>query len=307
MSRTRTNAPRVALVLLLGVVAPGVVACGPSAEVERQLAELTAVSAEKDSLLVLAADNAKLMSDISAEVARVKAPAAEAGSAEGVSVTRESVLADIQQLTARIVETEDRLLKSQERVDALSKDNTRLQAAAKDFQRATANFQATIANQKETITALTQELTTLRDVNVRLSTENVTLVQERTVLADTVNAMTIRDNTVYFAIGTKDELRARGVIEEEGGSRVLFVFGKRGTTIVPARVLDPAQFTAVDKRQMLEIPLPLPDRAYRIATRQDLSALETPPDEEGRFKGTLRIADPDRFWATSKYLILVQS
>jgi hypothetical protein len=294
-------------VLLLGVVAVGVVACGPSAEVERQLAELTAVSAEKDSLLVLAADNAKLMSDISAEVARVKAPAATAGSAEGVAVTRETVLADIQQLTARITETEDRLLKSQERVDALAKENTRLQTAAKDFQRATANFQATIANQKETIAALTTELTTLRETNVRLSTENVTLAQERLVLTDTVNAMTLRDNTVYFAIGTKDELKARGLIEEEGGSRVLFVFGRRGRTVVPARVLDPTQFTAVDKRQMLEIPLPLPDRAYRIASRQDLSALETQPDEEGRFKGTLRIADPERFWATSKYLILVQS
>ena len=202
-------------------------------------------------------------------MARVKAgPVTEAGAVEAPArVTREAVLADIQELTTRVAESEERLLQSQQRVDALTRDNSRLAGQLKDFQKAVLDFQSTIANQKETITTLTDEVTSLREQTTRLTAEVVTLAEEKTALTDTVAAMTVRDNTVYYVIGTKDELLERGVIEEEGGSRVLFVFGKRGKTVVPARELDPAQFTAIDRRVVTEIPMPWADRDYRIASR----------------------------------------
>lgn len=303
MSRERTKVHGIVMVVLLGSAA-----CGPSQDVQRQLAELNAISAEKDSLLIQVTENAKLMSDISAEIVRVKSPTVTTtGGAEApVRVTREAMLADIRELTARIAESEDRLAKSQERVQSLTRDNTRITASLRDFQKAVLDFQATIANQKETIAGLTDEVTSLREANTRLATDNTTLVEERVALVETVDELTERDNTVYYVIGTKDELKQRGIIEEEGGSRVLFVFGKRGKTVVPARDLDPAQFTAIDKRQVIEIPLPWADREYRIASRQDVSQLATPPDEDGDLKGVLRIADPELFWATSRYLIIVQ-
>lgn len=298
---TRSARPLVALALLTA-------ACGPSQEVQRQLAELTAISAEKDSLLLQVTENARLMSEISAEMARVKAgPAVEAGAVEAPArVTREAVLADIQELTTRVTESEERLLQSQQRVDALTRDNSRLAGQLKDFQKAVLDFQSTIANQKETITTLTDEVTSLREQTTRLTAEVVTLADEKTALTDTVAAMTVRDNTVYYVIGTRDELLERGVIEEEGGSRVLFVFGKRGKTVVPARELDPAQFTAIDRRAVTEIPMPWADRDYRIASRQDVSALATAPDEDGDFRGVIRIADPEAFWEASRFLIIVQ-
>lgn len=298
---TRSARPLVALALLAA-------ACGPSQEVQRQLSELTAISAEKDSLLLQVTENARLMSEISAEMARVKAgPAVEAGTVEAPArVTREAVLADIQELTVRVTESEERLLQSQQRVDALTRDNSRLAGQLKDFQKAVLDFQSTIANQKETITTLTDEVTSLREQTTRLTAEVVTLAEEKTALTDTVAAMTVRDNTVYYVIGTRDELLERGVIEEEGGSRVLFVFGKRGKTVVPARELDPTQFTAIDRREVTEIPMPWADRDYRIASRQDVSALATAPDEDGDFRGVIRIADPEAFWEASRFLIIVQ-
>jgi hypothetical protein len=304
MSRERTEYRWLLLILVFTVAA-----CGPSQEIQQQLAELTAVSAEKDSLLLQVTENARLMSDISAEVARVKVPrAAEIGAREApLAVTREALLADIRDLTTRVTESEERLAKSQERVDALSRDNTRVASSLKDFQKAALDFQATIANQKETIVALTDQVNSLREQNTRLVAENITLAEEKVALVDTVDAITMRDNTVYYVIGTKEELIERGIIEEEGGSRVLFVFGKRGKTVVPARELEAGQFTPIDKREVLEIPMPWADRAYRIASRQDLASLAEQPDNEGRIRGVLRIADPERFWAGSRFLILVQN
>ena len=61
-----------------------------------------------------------------------------------------------------------------------------------------------------------------------------------------------------------------------------------------------------DKREVTEIPLPAPDKAYRITSRQDLEGLAAPPDDGGHISGSVKIANPDRFWSGSKFLILVQ-
>ena len=92
------------------------------------------------------------------------------------------------------------------------------------------------------------------------------------------------------------------------GSRFLFVLWKSGQTLVPGRELDPSEFRTFNKRQVREISLPDSTRPYRIASRQDLQALETPPNPDGEITGSvLKIADPERFWASSKFLIIVES
>jgi uncharacterized coiled-coil protein SlyX len=281
-------------------------ACGPDAETERRLAALDTISAEKDSLLVQVAENARLMSEIGAELARVYAPAATAGAAEApLAITRENLLSDIRTLTTRLQESEARLVESEERIAGYSGERTA-------FERTIGELRASIANQKQTIVSLTEQVEALRDENTRLAEANVTLAEsnvtladENLALADTLSLIAERENTIYYAIGTKEDLLQRGVITEEGGSRVLFVFGKRGKTLVPARELDPAQFVMADRRTFSDVPLEA-DKEYTVVSRQDFAALEPPPDEEGRVHGFLRIADPDRFWAGGRYLIVVQ-
>src|SRR2546428_6676272 len=108
-------------------------------------------------------------------------------------------------------------------------------------------------------------------------------------------------------MGTKDGLRKTGLMGREGGSRSLCSRGKGGKTTQPARELDPAAFHAIDKTKVTEIPFP-DDKPYRIASRQDVRGLATPPGDHGEITGDrLKIADPDEFWKTSKFLIIVES
>src|SRR5439155_1119183 len=86
---------------------------------------------------------------------------------------------------------------------------------------------------------------------------------------DTLENMSTINNTVYYVVGTKDELEQKGVIQEEGGARFLFVLWKSGKTLVPARNLDPGAFTVADRRHFTELPLPAADKEYRIVSRQD--------------------------------------
>ncbi|NIM52492.1 MAG: hypothetical protein GTN62_14270 [Gemmatimonadales bacterium] len=271
------------------------VGCGPSEELQQQLqqqlADLTLVSAQRDSLLQEVADHARHMSEISAELAKVQVEgkALTVTAESPIQAARDSVLQKIKYITTRVNQTEARLRESRRRIRALTRLSDSLRTT---LEETIANYESVIATQRETIAQLTEAVTNLKADNVRLAAQVDTLEAEA--------------STVYYVIGTKDELLEQGLVKKEGGARFLFIFGKRGETLVPARDLDPSQFTAIDKREVTEIPLPEPDKTYRVASRQDLAYLETPPDEKGRITGDLRIASPDEFWTASKFLIIVQ-
>ena len=93
------------------------------------------------------------------------------------------------------------------------------------------------------------------------------------------------------------------MITQEGGTRFL-VFTRTGETVIPARVLDPQQFTKADKRTLSEIALPKADKEYRVVSHHDLAYAEAATMNKGKFKGTLRVTSPQQFWASSKYLIM---
>ena len=150
-----------------------------------------------------------------------------------------------------------------------------------------------------------KEIGAFQDEIKQLRAANQQLTSEKLVLNDTVKAMDVRENRVYFVVGAHRQLLTDGVVTEEGGSRG-FLIVRLGKTLVPARTLDETKFTRADRREVLTIPLPRADRPYRIVSRHDLELIEVGKKEkDGSFRGaSIRITDPAKFWATSRYLII---
>lgn len=276
------------------VVSFGAVACqrGPTPE---QLA----VMAQKDSLIKEVAEQSRVLSDISAELAKaqVEGRQLEVRSESPRTATRDTIFARIQDVTNRLATAERQLADSRRRIRSLTSLSDSLKAT---LETTIANYESTIASQRVTIQELNDRLQ-------KLTEENAALVVAQAALTDTVQSLKQESNTVYYVVGTKKELLERGIVQEEGGSRVLFIFGKAGKTLVPARDLEPSLFTPIDKHAVTEIPLP-EEAEYRVASRQNVEALATPPDQKGRIKGNvLKIAEPDKFWVGSKFLIIVRS
>jgi hypothetical protein len=166
-----------------------------------------------------------------------------------------------------------------------------------------AEERAAMEGQLTRIAELQEAIDGLEEETSRQSERNEALVQ-------TVDRMTDQVNTVWYVVGTKDELLERGIIREEGGSRVLFIFGKRGQTLVPSRTVDTSMFTTGDLRAVTSIPLAdgEEETKWTVVTPQDLSAVGSSLDDKGRVLGDeLSIVDPERFWASSRYLIVVRS
>jgi len=263
----------------------GLAACGTSAETERKLAELEQVNTQKDSLMQEVAISSRLISDINVELEKVKVRnnRLQVSSESPMTASTDTLMARLKYVVARVSEVEGALSASRQRVKNLTNLSDSLRTA---FDSTVSNLQAVIATQKNTIDFLTDRVNTLTQENVAL----------RDSLA-----------TGYYIVGTRDELKKKGILTEQGGGRVLFVLWRTGKTLQPARNLDPREFQAIDTRVVTQIPLPSASGEYRVASLQDLSYVAE-QREHNKYVATpvLTITSPADFWRTSKFLIIIQ-
>jgi uncharacterized coiled-coil protein SlyX len=298
MSLTQPTASRIT-VSLAALLILFMASCGPSPETQQRIADLEAAAAEKDDLLIEIADLGRFISDVNAELADVSL--AESGLQVAVEspvqASRESVLVKIQYLNDRVAESEQKLAQSQRRIRALALESDTLKSLLAET---ITSYERTLENQRATIEALNDRVELLETQNVQLAASVDTLSTELVTLKT-------ETNTVYYTVGTKQELLDRGVVTKEGGARFLFIFGKRGETLVPSRELDPAEFTAIDKDQITRITLPDSTSEYVIASRHPTDLLTAEELDDGKIKGSfIEIESPGEFWKNSKFLIVVR-
>jgi hypothetical protein len=285
----------------MAVAAVCLTACGPTEEQLAQIAELPVVVAEKERLQGevsrLTAEIGQIETEL-ANLSMVPAPASTEGS-------RPSTPETVGHLVAQVTEMESQLTAAETRLRSVNATSTEQRQRITELEANIATERNALADQQQRVSSLEAAIAGLEAETARQGEINYQLTQ-------TVEQMTDDANTVWYVVGTKQELLDLGVIREEGGSRVLFIFGKRGKTIVPSREIDPSMFTAVDQRMVRSIPLDdpeaKPDATWTVVTPQNLAAVESPLDERGRVVGeALSIANPQQFWANSRYLIVMRS
>jgi cell division protein FtsB len=276
-------------------------ACGPTVEEQAQLAELPVVTAEKERLQGEVQRLTAEISAIEAELANLSMVPAPASNESERPSTPETV----GHLVAQVGEMETQLTAAETRLRSINA------TSATQRERIT-ELEANIATERNALQDQMARVSSLEAAILGLEAETARQGEINHQLTQTVEDMTDDANKVWYVVGTKEELLDMGVIREEGGSRVLFIFGKRGKTIVPSREIDPTLFTAVDQRQVRVIPLDdpeqEPDATWTVVTPQNLAAVGSPLDDRGRVVGdALNIVDPQSFWANSRYLIVVRS
>lgn len=258
----------------------------------RQLQEL-ALTNERDSLLQEVAANGRLLVDLQAELAKVERTPAkgtpESPALEVTSDQRAFTLNRVREITTRLKAAETQVAASERRLRKLTLKADSLGGELTGAKGTIADLVAIVDGQRTTIGMLTGQVDTLTTRSL--------------ILADSVQHLTDDHNTAYFVVGTRRELLAKGVLVEDG-HRAVPLIGRRGVT--PARELPLAEFTSIDRSVIHQIPLPHPDRRYRILSRQNLAYLGTEVSDKGTIQGSIEIETPESFWEPSRYLIVVE-
>ncbi len=256
-----------------------------------QLAEMQTTADQQDSLMQDFVATTKLIDDIDKQISEVKGlkPRVRLASSGGERAAdpraeaREVLLGKVEDVTAMLEQ-------SRRRVQSLSTTSTRLQKQVEQYVETIASLEGMVERQRVEIDRLNVTVDSLR-------VANRVIAEERAAALDTADHLRRESNTVYYVIGTRQELMQKGIIVEEG-SKFLFMGRK---ALVPARRLDPSLFTAIDKFQTTELSLHRPEARFRVISRHDASMI-VPENGTGR----LRIAAPREFWGASKYLIIVE-
>jgi predicted nucleic acid-binding Zn-ribbon protein len=293
---------------LLMLVVMAIAGCNRSqAELQKALAEAQAAEAQKDTLLTEVLETTQFVSDLNSELAKARSVAITAGDEErgvpGAQQDREqrkATLLRIQQVIARLNESEAKLTAAEKRAKNATVRNARLLAQISTYKKTIEDLKTAAEHQRTETEAIIAEQ---RSQIAVLAGQVDTLDKERTTLRGSVARLTNYKNTVYFAVGTKDELLKSGVVTKEGSK--FLVFG--GTRLEPARDLNTAAFTAIDKTQTISISLPRTDKKYKIISRQSPSFLAGDVSKKGEVRGVVEIVSPEEFWLPSRYLILVEN
>jgi hypothetical protein len=256
---------------------------------DRQLALTTSLSSQKDSLMRAIFESDSLLTRIDSQIRTVKGlPARKRVKRNYESPLEEQLmrrkeLSDrVEALVQRTRATSAELADSRKREAELRGKNDTLQLRIEDDQRIITELGNKVQEQAATIAAL--------DLRVD------SLITETKVMGE-------RYYRAYYVVGTEDELLEKGIIEREGGANLLIA--RVGRTLQPARALDPELFTAIDRRDIRDIPLPDSTKRYAVVSRQSLDNAEVTERDKAEFRGYLRIPDSERFWGTSRFLILV--
>lgn len=212
----------------------------------------------------------------------------------------QNVSTDLAMVQKKVNVVLSRLRQSEARVRKMRSDSVAHaaldQQQLREYEASIASLRASVQQQQMEIALLTQRVDSL-------GRENVVLAAARDSVTRVANALAAEEDSVFVAIGTERELAQLGVVRREGGT--LLMFG-RGKTLVPGRSPDPSAWQVLSRSKDLSIMLPKPNTDYRVVSRQSLTYADLPRPQDVIVRGELRITDPEKFWAPSKYLILVQ-
>ena len=240
-----------------------------------------------------AATSARMISEIDRDLSKARIDVKDDRKPESGIQNASDQLVLVQKKVALVL---SRLTASEARIRRLREDsvartmlNATQAAQLAEYEQSIADLRVSVENQTREIAVLGAQVDSMGRENAVLTARN--------------HALNAHEDSVFVAIGTEKELTAKGVIRREGGT--LLAFG-RGKTIVPARTFELADFQVLSKANDRTIVLPDTAREYRVVSRQNLDYTDSVNPNQTLVKGSLNVTDPDKFWAPSKYLILVR-
>ncbi|HRE56520.1 MAG TPA: hypothetical protein PLW09_01765 [Candidatus Kapabacteria bacterium] len=114
--------------------------------------------------------------------------------------------------------------------------------------------------------------------------------------------MQILSNEGHYIVGNEEELKKADVVVEEGGAK-LWVFGKVGTALVPAKEMKENHFSKIMIHDQTIIRFPRKAKDYRIVSAHNPKLLKPNFDNDEHIV-SVTVLNTSKFWYTSPYLII---
>lgn len=288
------------------VIAGTLTGCVSKKRYDETVLEQRRVNEQKDSLVADVLAATQMVTEINADLARVKALGVSPVSTgdrplAGKAEERAVLLGKVREVIARLEAAEVQVAAQKKKIGGMTAERAKLLANLDNFSKTIDDLKTAAQAQEALITEQKVQIQTLTSRVDTLTEQTNQLTVEKVAVKDTLTRVVDESNVVYYAVGTKDELIKRGIVVSEGSK--FLIFG--GKTVAAARDLKPELFQRLDRRRDTVLTVPEPTKEYKIVTRQSPSLLASTVTADGKVKGDLHISTP-AFWDAGKFLILVR-
>ena len=268
---------------------------GKQAELENQNKELANEIASKDKYIedvttTIGEISNQLEAAWAAEKKLVRQTnAGDVGKTLSQAELREHILARISDINAMLASNRKRVVDLQHKLKESSTKYTGIESLVGDLKKSLEDREKSVADLTEHVQNLQIEVNEKTQI---LAARDQTIK----VQTDEINDQTIALQTVYYVVGTRSDLKDKGVISREGG----FPWGLFGSTTMLAAEYDPEYFQPLDKTKEMEIEIPgkideiVPKRSDDSYTKQELDNGHT----------VIKIVKPGNFWRESHLVII---
>ena len=200
-----------------------------------------------------------------------------------------------------------RITESIQAINALMDENRQkvadLNKKLKTYRGRVAEFQKMMTNLNDQIAAKDQELSQLNEqllaLNAKVDNLNVsvdTLTAQGFQKSGVIESQTVALRQAYYTTGTSKELVGKQVITKEGG----FLGLGKSKELKPD--FNSAAFTSIDITKTQRISIEAKDAELVTNHPSDSYTIERSENKDVK---DLLITDPDKFWKSSKYLVVV--
>lgn len=187
----------------------------------------------------------------------------------------------------------NQMKKNKELIAKLQKQLSNSSLQATQLKKTIDNLTAQLAEKEKQLQTLREELDS-KDIHIaeldesinNLNTNVSTLKTDNQKKSETISAQDKQLNTAWYVFGTKKELKGQHIVED--GKVMSGSFNKN-------------YFTKIDIRNTTEIKLY--SKTAKLLTAHPSSSYSLVRDANKQY--TLRITNPQIFWSTSKYLVVL--
>ncbi len=299
--RTCTFAPLLSMVLLSAFV----VSCNKNEVARKQsqidslqvrLEESARISAQKDSISAQVIEATKTINEVYTRLSMMSGKTLVTSDIEKPQGNiRQEMIGLIDSLGVKLTDRKQQISSLKNRISKMKSENTTLSEQLATLEKTVNDLNTIIINQEQTISVLRGEVNQLRSENVQLTEQKQQLTEQKQAVTKERDQLTTEKYTVYIAIGSKSEFEQKGMIEKRG--KVLFF----GGVWQPTGSFKKEDYRTIDYRQVQIFDVP---KDFKVVTKHDASLLEIISTNGNT--STVKVKDPDTFWAVSKYLIIVE-
>ncbi|MBS1537062.1 MAG: hypothetical protein JST20_04875 [Bacteroidetes bacterium] len=274
-----------------------------------QYAEMIALSGQKDSLMEVMENSTSTINEVYDKLLFLSGETGKAVRREGADEETSKWFSTLDSVSNVINSSKSRISDLENKILAIERQNPQLATNTNAIKLKLASMKEKCVSQETDVRKLYGDFYELRSkdstlaLSAKTTRNNTGKPSAETGAAVATNTPEPAAKFVYYCVGTEDELLKRGIVQRVGGAD-LWVLGKHGQTLAPAKEINPKKFNSFNVLEQSDILLLKKCKRFAVISAHNPKFLQPKYDENKKIT-SLHITDSDKFWLPAQFLIIV--